>query len=68
MFTRELHLPKPGVETFFLWGPQQTGKSTLLKAAYPERTEWIEFAGSSSFFAPGATDPSGTGVRRGRWR
>jgi predicted AAA+ superfamily ATPase len=32
---RILHLPEPGTETFFLWGPRQTGKSTLLRNAYP---------------------------------
>jgi predicted AAA+ superfamily ATPase len=32
---RLLTLPPEGSETFFLWGPRQTGKSTLLKKAYP---------------------------------
>jgi predicted AAA+ superfamily ATPase len=41
MFMRSLHLPKSGVETFFLWGPRQTGKTTLLKAAYPDAL-WID--------------------------
>jgi predicted AAA+ superfamily ATPase len=41
MFTRDLRLPKSGVETFFLWGPRQTGKTTLLKAAYPDAF-WID--------------------------
>lgn len=41
MFTRSLHLPTPGTETFFLWGPRQTGKTTLLKYAYPEAV-WID--------------------------
>ena len=36
MFTRALSLPKAGTETFFLWGPRQSGKSTLLKACYPD--------------------------------
>lgn len=36
MFTRSLRLPRPGTETFFLWGPRQVGKTTLLDAAYPE--------------------------------
>ena len=31
MFKRNLPLPDPGRESFFLWGPRQTGKSTLLK-------------------------------------
>ncbi len=36
MFKRTLELPAPGRETFFLWGPRQTGKTTLLRAAYPD--------------------------------
>ena len=41
MFRRALVLPPSGSETFFLWGPRQTGKSTLLRAAYPEG-RWID--------------------------
>lgn len=41
MFNRSLRLPKSGAETFFLWGPRQTGKTTLLKAAYPDAL-WID--------------------------
>lgn len=41
MIKRKLKLPLPGEETFFLWGPRQTGKSTLLKAAYPDAV-WID--------------------------
>ena len=41
MFTRALRLPQQGTETFFLWGPRQTGKTTLLKAAYPDAV-WID--------------------------
>jgi len=36
MIQRKLNLPPPGKETFFLWGPRQTGKSMLLKATYPD--------------------------------
>lgn len=36
MFARSLRLPPPGRETFFLWGPRQTGKTTLLREAYPD--------------------------------
>lgn len=36
MFKRNLSLPHPGTETFFLWGPRQTGKSTLLRETYPQ--------------------------------
>lgn len=41
MFTRGLRLPPPGRETFFLWGPRQTGKTTLLGQTYPEAT-WVD--------------------------
>jgi len=41
MFTRGLSLPPAGRETFFLWGPRQTGKTTLLQAAYPGAT-WVD--------------------------
>lgn len=41
MIARKLKLPPPGVATFFLWGPRQTGKSTLLRAVYPEAV-WID--------------------------
>ena len=36
MFERNLRLPDPGRESFFLWGPRQTGKSTLLRRRYPD--------------------------------
>ena len=41
MFRRALDLPPSGSETFFLWGPRQAGKSTLLRGAYPEG-RWID--------------------------
>ncbi len=41
MFDRRLRLPPPGKETFFLWGPRQTGKTTLLHAAYPNAL-WVD--------------------------
>jgi len=41
MFPRGLRLPPPGRETFFLWGPRQTGKTTCLHAAYPEAV-WVD--------------------------
>lgn len=41
MFERSLRLPPPGVETFFLWGPRQTGKTTLLRESYPQ-AHWID--------------------------
>jgi len=41
MFKRSIRLPPSGTETFFLWGPRQTGKTTLLRATYPEAL-WID--------------------------
>ncbi|MBI3918367.1 MAG: ATP-binding protein [Betaproteobacteria bacterium] len=41
MFPRALTLPDRPRESFFLWGPRQTGKSTLLRAAYPGAI-WID--------------------------
>ena len=41
MFTRGLHLPEAGRETFFLWGPRQTGKTTLLRQSYSDAT-WVD--------------------------
>jgi uncharacterized protein len=36
MYKRFLSLPKKPEQSFFLWGPRQAGKTTLLKQAYPE--------------------------------
>ena len=38
---RALVLPAPGTETFLLWGPRRTGKTTLLRKAYPD-ARWID--------------------------
>jgi hypothetical protein len=35
MLERSLRLPQRPRTSFFLWGPRQTGKSTLLRASYP---------------------------------
>jgi uncharacterized protein len=35
VLSRSLILPDPPTESFFLWGPRQVGKSSLLAAAYP---------------------------------
>jgi len=48
MFQRAISLPPPGTETFFLWGPRQTGKSTLLRQAYPEAL-WIDLLRSEEY-------------------
>lgn len=36
MYERSLVLPKKPVQSFFLWGPRQAGKTTLLKKNYPD--------------------------------
>ena len=36
MLKRRLRLPIPPKESFFLWGPRQSGKSMLLKSIYPD--------------------------------
>ena len=41
MFQRAFILPESGTETFFLWGPRQAGKSTLLRQYYPDGY-WID--------------------------
>lgn len=41
VFTRALELPPAGQETFFLWGPRQTGKTTLLRQTYPDAV-WVD--------------------------
>lgn len=38
MFRRLLKLPEKPTTSFFLWGPRQTGKTSLLKSLYPEAT------------------------------
>jgi uncharacterized protein len=36
MYKRNLQLPARPTQSFFLWGARQTGKTTLLKASYPD--------------------------------
>lgn len=48
MFTRRLRLPPPGKETFFLWGPRQAGKTTLLQQVYPD-ARWVDLLKADSF-------------------
>lgn len=36
MYTRKRQLPAQPERSFFLWGPRQTGKTTLLKSVYPD--------------------------------
>lgn len=45
---RALNLPPAGTETFFLWGPRQTGKSTLLRHSYPHAL-WIDLLRSEEY-------------------
>ena len=46
MFKRSLKLPKN--QTFFLWGPRQTGKTTLLKELFP-KSYWLDLLKSDSY-------------------
>ena len=48
IFNRALSLPPAGAETFFLWGPRQTGKSTLLRQSYPD-ARWIDLLKADDF-------------------
>ncbi|MBT6616153.1 MAG: AAA family ATPase, partial [Deltaproteobacteria bacterium] len=36
MYKRHLNLPSNPKHSFFLWGPRQTGKTTILKQKYPD--------------------------------
>lgn len=46
--TRLLTLPRGGTETFFLWGPRQAGKSTLLRREYADAL-WVDLLKSDVF-------------------
>ncbi len=48
MFERLLSLPDSGRETFFLWGPRQAGKSTLLRQRYPAGF-WVDLLKGEEF-------------------
>ncbi len=48
MYRRLLSLPEPGTETFFLWGPRQAGKSTLLRQRYPDAV-WVDLLKADEF-------------------
>ncbi len=47
-YRRALPLPAPGTETFFLWGPRQTGKSTLLRETYGDG-HWVDLLKAYAF-------------------
>ena len=48
MFRRLLTLPPAGTQSFFLWGPRQTGKTSLLRAHYPDAL-WIDLLKADEF-------------------
>lgn len=48
MVQRSLRLPAPARESFFLWGPRQTGKSSLLRASYPDAV-WYDLLETDLF-------------------
>ena len=48
MFKRNLKLPSSGTESFFLWGPRQTGKTTLLRERY-SGCKWLDLLKSDEF-------------------
>jgi predicted AAA+ superfamily ATPase len=48
MFERALTLPAFGTESFFLWGARQTGKTTLLRRAYPH-AHWVDLLKADEF-------------------
>ena len=48
MFKRNLPLPPPGEDTFFLWGPRQIGKTTLLRQRYPG-ARWVDLLKADEF-------------------
>jgi predicted AAA+ superfamily ATPase len=56
MVMRALALPEHPKESFFLWGPRQTGKSSLLRSRYPDAI-WIDLLRSDDFVRY-ATRPS----------
>jgi len=48
VFKRGIKLPASGTATFFLWGPRQTGKTTLLRATYPDAL-WVDLLKADEF-------------------
>jgi len=47
-YKRQLELPSPGSETFFLWGARQTGKSTLLRQSYRDAL-WVDLLHATTY-------------------
>lgn len=50
MYSRKIDLPRIPKESFFLWGPRQVGKSSLLRALYPNAF-WIDLLKNTEFMA-----------------
>ncbi len=48
MFQRQLAFPKSPEQSYFLWGPRQTGKTSLLRATYPDAI-WIDLLKTDEF-------------------
>jgi len=48
VYRRLLKLPEELQESFFLWGPRQVGKSTLLRQLYPD-VLWIDLLKANEF-------------------
>jgi predicted AAA+ superfamily ATPase len=48
MIKRLLTLPAKPKESFFLWGPRQTGKSSLLKSTFPE-AYWFDLLKTDTY-------------------
>jgi predicted AAA+ superfamily ATPase len=48
MIQRRLLLPIVPTQSFFLWGPRQTGKSSLLKQLYPDAL-WLDLLKTNDF-------------------
>ena len=48
MIQRSLVLPQRPKHSFFLWGPRQTGKTTLLRSTYPN-AHWFDLLDTDQF-------------------
>jgi len=48
VISRALLLDPRPIDSFFLWGPRQTGKSSLLRATYPDAL-WLDLLSSDEF-------------------